>query len=169
MSLPLTHQNKLVDNSYNGISASKIIFKNVATINMVNILQMYMNRIVIGTDFRGRGLREYISRSNYFPQSHIHHGIFPGGNFKHASPKTLQQVDRISRQNKSASIYCYAGAGICNLTTKSRSLHGSNINYVQSYKNIADFKQDVVNYHHTAHKNGIMQNQPYATSFVICI
>ena len=107
---------------------------------MVIILQMYMNHIVIGTDSRGRGLREYITRSNFFPQSHIHLGIFPGGKFDHVSSKALQQVDGIFRQDKLASVYCYVGAGICNLTTKSKFMHGTNINYVQNSENVANLK-----------------------------
>ena len=122
---------------------------------MVIILQMYMNHIVIGTDSRGRGLREYITRSNFFPQSHIHLGIFPGGKFDHVSSKALQQVDGIFRQDKLASVYCYVGAGICNLTTKSKFMHGTNINYVQNSENVANLKNNIVNFYHTTHKNGI--------------
>ena len=117
---------------------------------MVIILQMYMNHIVIGTDSRGRGLREYITRSNFFPQSNVHLGIFPGGKFDHVSSKALQQVDGIFRQDKLASVDCYVGAGISNLTTKSKFMHGTNINYVQNSENVAN-----LNFYHTTHKNGI--------------
>ena len=121
---------------------------------MVIILQMYMNHIVIDTDSRGRGLREYITGSNFSPQYHIHLGIFPGGKFENVSPKTLQKKNRIFSQDKLASINCYVGTGICNLT-KSKYMHGSNINYVQNSGNVANLKKDYVNFYHTTHRNGI--------------
>ena len=34
-------------------------------------------------------------------------------------------------------------------------MHGTNINYVQNSGNVANLKNDIVNFYHTTHKNGI--------------
>ena len=80
-----------------------IVLRNTKNYILILILQMYMNHIVIGTDSRGRGLREIISRKNYFPQCHIHFGVFPGGKFSKVVSNVLDEVDRISRQQISTS------------------------------------------------------------------
>ena len=131
-----------------------IVLRNTKNYILILILQMYMNHIVIGTDSRGRGLREFISRKNYFPQCHIHLGVFPGGKFSKVVSNVLDEVDRISRQQIStSSIHAYVGAGICDFTTKTKYKKGSKINYIPNSTNIYTLKHDIATYYHTTHFN----------------
>lgn len=113
-----------------------------------NLLQRMQNHIIIGTDSRGRGLKDFLAKATLFPQSHVHLGIFPGGNFSTVSSKVWNEVLSLQSLNDKIEIHAYVAAGICNLTKKIRHPNKSyEIFYNRNTENLDQLKQDITDFY----------------------
>lgn len=106
------------------------------------------NHILIATDSRGRGLKDFLAKTTLFPQSHVHLGIFPGGNFSTVSNKVWNEVLSLQSLNDKIEIHAYVAAGICSLTKKIRHPNKSyEIFYHRNTENLDQLKQDITDFY----------------------